>query len=130
VSRRYEVLFIVRPDIGDASIKEEIERARRVLEQQGAAAIEVHDWGLRDLAYRIETHRRGWYVLIEYEAMPRAVAELERTLKLSEHILRFVSVRQPKGAAHAFSADQLSTAELSAEALAEEGLQDADEGEM
>jgi small subunit ribosomal protein S6 len=99
VSERYEVLFIVRPDVGEAGMKEQAARAQQVLEQQGATEITVHDWGTRDLAYHIEGHTRGAYVLIEYESMPPAVRELERTLKLSDQVLRFMSVRQAEGMA-------------------------------
>jgi small subunit ribosomal protein S6 len=99
VSERYEVLFIVRPDIGDVGLKEQVNRARQVLEQQGATAVTVHDWGLRDLAYDIAGHSRGAYVLIEYEALPPAVRELERTLKLSDNVMRYMSVRQSEGMA-------------------------------
>lgn len=99
MSERYEVLFIVRPDVGEAGMKEQATRAQQVLEQQGATKIIVHDWGTRDLAYRIEGHTRGAYVLIEYESMPAAVTELERMLKLSDQVLRFMSVRQAEGMA-------------------------------
>jgi small subunit ribosomal protein S6 len=99
VNRRYEVLFIVRPDIGDAGVKEQVDRAQHILEEQGATSVRIHDWGQRDLAYPIETHRRGRYVLIEYEGAVQAVAELERNFKLSDQILRYISVRQSNGAA-------------------------------
>lgn len=130
MSRRYEVLFVVRPDIGDTGVKEEVERARRVLEEHGATSIQVHDWGMRDLAYRIETHRRGWYVLIDYEAMPLAVTELERVLKLSENVLRFMSVRQTEGAGHIFDGQQSLDDEAPADALEDEDLPEAEEGEF
>jgi small subunit ribosomal protein S6 len=49
---------------------------------------------LRELAYAIQKERRGYYLLVEYMAPAAAVAELERTLKLSDFVLRFVSIRQ------------------------------------
>jgi len=124
------VLFVVRPDIGDAGVKDEIERAQRILEQHGATAVRVHDWGLRDLAYRIETYHRGWYVLIEYEATPRAVTELERSLKLSEHVLRFMSVRQSEGAGPILEGGQPITQEIPADPLEGEILSEAEEREV
>ena len=130
MSRRYEVLFVVRPDIGDAGVKDEIERARRILEQHGATAVQVHDWGLRDLAYRIETYHRGWYVLIEYDATPRAVTELERTLKLSERVLRFMSVRQSEGAGPIPEGGQPISEEMPADPLEGDILSEAEEGEV
>jgi small subunit ribosomal protein S6 len=121
VSERYEVLFIVRPDVGDAGLKEQVTRARQVLEQQGATSVTVHDWGLRDLAYDIAGHSRGAYVLIEYEAMPPAVRELERTLKLSDNVMRYMSVRQSEGAAIPIDGSS-ATGETSAEEVGLAGV--------
>jgi small subunit ribosomal protein S6 len=92
------VLFVLRPDLGDAGVGEQLDRARQVLAQQGASDVRVLDWGVRDLAYRIETHRRGRFVLMQYEGPPAAVSELERTFKISDQVLRYMSVRQEPGA--------------------------------
>ena len=54
----------------------------------------MHEWGLRELAYIIQKERRGYYLLAEYTGSAAAVAELERTLKLSDVVLRFVTIRQ------------------------------------
>lgn len=97
MSQRYEVLFVLRPDLGEAGVSDQLERARQVLAQQGATGVEIQDWGVRDLAYHIETHRRGRYMLLQYEGTPAAVMELERNLKLSDQVLRFMSVRQTNG---------------------------------
>ena len=137
MSERYEVLFIVRPDVGDAGLKEQVNRARQVLEQQGATAVTVHDWGLRDLAYDIAGHSRGAYVLIEYEAMPPAVRELERTLKLSDNVMRYISVRQVEGMAVPLDDSSPAAGEASAEEagpasvglLEDESSSETEEGE-
>ena len=97
MSQRYEVLFVLRPDLGEAGVSDQIEKARRVLTEQGVSSVQVQDWGMKDLAYRIETHRRGHYFLLEYEGTAAAVAELERNLKLSDQVLRFMSIRQSDG---------------------------------
>jgi small subunit ribosomal protein S6 len=87
-------MFVLRPDLGEAGINEQIERVRRVLAEHGATDIELHDWGMRDLAYRIEAHSRGHYFVLQYAGTAVAVAEVERALKLSDQVLRFMSVRQ------------------------------------
>ena len=94
--RRYETMMVFRADLQEAGTKEQIERARKLLEANGAVVAGMHEWGLRDLAYEIEKERRGYYVLAEYTGTAVAVAELERNLKLSDAVLRFVSVRQEK----------------------------------
>lgn len=97
MSQRYEVLFVLRPDLGDAGVGEQLDRARQVLAQQGASDVRVLDWGVRELAYRIETHRRGRFVLMGYEGPPGAVSELERTFKISDQVLRYMSIRREPG---------------------------------
>jgi small subunit ribosomal protein S6 len=93
-TRRYETMIVLRTDLQEAGVKEQAERVRKLLETQGAVVAGVHEWGLRELAYIIQKERRGYYLLAEYTGPAAAVAELERTLKLSDVILRFVTIRQ------------------------------------
>jgi len=95
-ARRYETMIVFRADLQEAGTKEQVERVRKLLETNGAEIAGIHEWGLRELAYEIEKQRRGYYVLAEYTGTAAAVAELERNLKLSDAVLRFVSVRQEK----------------------------------
>jgi small subunit ribosomal protein S6 len=90
----YETLTVLHPDLGEAGAKEQLEKLRAILESGGAEIKKTDEWGLRELAYPIQKQHRGIYVLIEYKSEPRTVWELERQLKLSDQILRFVSVRQ------------------------------------
>ncbi len=92
--RRYETMIVLRVDLQEAGVKEQAERVRKLLEAQGATIAGIHEWGLRELAYLIQKERRGYYLLAEYTANAAAVAELERTLRLSDSVLRFVSIRQ------------------------------------
>lgn len=92
--RRYETMIVLRTDLQEAGAKEQAERVHGLLETQGAVVAGVHDWGLRELAYAIQKERRGYYLLAEYTGPAAAVAELERTLKLSDAVLRFVSIRR------------------------------------
>jgi small subunit ribosomal protein S6 len=97
VSQRYEVLFILRPDLGEAGVNDQLQRARQVLAQHGAAEVGMQDWGVRDLAYAIENQHKGRYVLLHYDGEPIAVTELERSFRLSDQVLRYMSVRQVNG---------------------------------
>ena len=92
--RRYETMIVLRVDLQEAGVKEQAERIRKLLDAHGATIAGVHEWGLRELAYLIQKERRGYYLLAEYSANAAAVAELERTLKLSDAVLRYVSIRQ------------------------------------
>ena len=93
---RYETLFILHPDLPEAQVRETLDRLRRLIEGMQGQVVDLQDWGLRELAYPIEKQPRGIYVLVEYTARPEVVKELERSMKLSDEFLRFVSVRIPE----------------------------------
>jgi small subunit ribosomal protein S6 len=88
----YETLFIVHPEKGPR-LKEFIEKFKKVIEGQQGSLSQVDEWGLRDLAYRIEKQGKGIYTLLRYQSTGRAVEELERNLKLTDGILRYLTVR-------------------------------------
>ena len=88
----YETLFIVHPEKGPR-VKEFIERFRKVIEGQEGVVSQVEEWGLRDLAYRIQKQAKGYYTLLQYRSAGRAVEELERNLRLTDGILRYLTVR-------------------------------------
>ena len=94
--QRYETLFILHPDVPEAQVRETIDRTRKLIEAMEGHVADIQDWGLRELAYPIEKQSRGNYVLAQYEASSAVVNELERTMKLSDEVVRFVSVRMPQ----------------------------------
>jgi small subunit ribosomal protein S6 len=88
----YETLFVVHPEKGPR-MKEFIERFKKVIEGKDGTMAQVDEWGARDLAYRIEKQGKGFYTLLRYRASGAAVEELERNLKLTDGILRYLTVR-------------------------------------
>ena len=90
--RKYETLIVLHPDLPEAQVRETIDRARRLIEDGGGQSHAMQEWGMRELAYPIRKLARGYYVLAEYTAAADVVRELERTLKIADEILRFVSV--------------------------------------
>ena len=88
----YETLFVVHPEKGPR-MKEFVERFKKVIEGQSGTVSQVDEWGLRDLAYRIQKQGKGVYTLLRFESSPKAVEELERNLKLTDGILRYLTVR-------------------------------------
>ena len=93
---KYETLFVLHVDLPDAQVRETIDRARRLVEGMEGEDVEAEEWGARDMAYMIEKQSRGIYVLLRYTSTPEVVRELERTFKLADEVLRFVTVRVPK----------------------------------
>lgn len=94
--KRYETLLVLNPELPEAQTRETIDRARRLLTEAGAEDFQVQEWGMRDLAYEIRKHKRGYYVLLEYRATAELVKELERNLKIADEVLRFISVATGK----------------------------------
>jgi len=90
--RRYETVVVLHPELPEAQTRETIDRAKRLIEAAGGEVLQVQEWGMRDLAYPIRKLHRGFYALLEYRAAPGLVKELERTLKIADEVLRFVSV--------------------------------------
>ena len=120
----YETLFILNPDLPEAQVSETIDRVRRLIEGMDGREVELQDWGMRDLAYPIRKHPRGTYVLVQYNARAEVVKELERTLKLADEILRFISVRVPearKTAGRAARRSRPAATEADEAATAEQG---------
>ena len=90
----YETLCVLQPELPETRIKEITAWMQKILESAQSSVLRVDEWGMRDLAFRIQKQRRGYYVRLEYDAPPSALKELERNLRLSEDILRFLSVRR------------------------------------
>jgi small subunit ribosomal protein S6 len=90
--RRYETIFILRPDLGDSAQKEAIKRFEGIVGSSGGDLVETEEWGFRELAYRIKGERRGFYVRLDYGGSGATMNEVERNLKLSDGVLRYLSV--------------------------------------
>ena len=88
----YETTFITRSDVTDETMKTFQERLNGIVTEFGGTVVLNEDWGKRKLAYTIEKESRGHYTYVVYTGKPVVVAEIERNLRLSENILRFLSV--------------------------------------
>ncbi|BCB06095.1 30S ribosomal protein S6 [Bacillus sp. KH172YL63] len=92
--RKYEVMYIVRPNLDDESKKAVVERFDNVLTTNGAEIIESKDWGKRRLAYEINDFRDGFYQLVKMNATSDAVNEFDRLAKISDDIIRHIVVKE------------------------------------
>ena len=91
--RIYEELFIVKPDAPEEEVDQLVEQLRSQLTSAGATVDKVEKWGKRRLAYRVDKYREGAYVLLQFSAGPETVHELERRLRVSDMVLKFITVR-------------------------------------
>jgi small subunit ribosomal protein S6 len=92
--RNYETVFILDPAIGDDRTAEEVERAKSAIESAKGEVVDIQRWGKRKLAYEIKKKREGVYTVLKYRADGSAVTELERNLRLSEPVIRFLTVAE------------------------------------
>ena len=93
MQRSYETILIVRPTLNDQEIAELFENYRGILVREGAEILHQADLGKKKLAYTIRHFQNGHYALYRYRAPAAAVRELERSLKINEDLLRFLTVK-------------------------------------
>lgn len=91
--KKYEIMYIIRPDIEEEAQTALIERFNSILTDNGAEIEEVEEMGKKRFAYEIENYRDGYYVLINFESGNEAIDEFDRQAKFSEDILRHLIVR-------------------------------------
>jgi small subunit ribosomal protein S6 len=91
--RIYEELFIVRPDAPEEEIDQLIEQLTTLIAGQGGNVDKSDKWGVRKLAYRVQKRNEGFYVLLQFTAKPETVRELERRLRVTDQVIKFLTVR-------------------------------------
>jgi small subunit ribosomal protein S6 len=91
--RRYELMLVLKPDAPDERASAVIDRTTRYLVSTGGQIVKVAPWGRRRLAYPIERYREGSYHIVVFEAPAEAIAELERSLQITEDVLRYLVTR-------------------------------------
>src|ERR1700740_1338455 len=93
MSRLYEVMFIVRPDAADEDVDKLISGFTTSVTNGGGVVKNVEKMGRRKLAYMVRKFNDGNYILLTVEANGAVVAELERRLRVSEPVIKFITVR-------------------------------------
>jgi small subunit ribosomal protein S6 len=91
--RIYEELFIVRADTPEEELDPLIEQLKGVITTAGGTIEKVEKWGVRKLAYRVAKQNEGQYILIVFNAKADTVKELERRLRVSDMVMKFLTVR-------------------------------------
>ena len=91
--RIYEQLFIAKPDAPDEEVDAFIEQMKTIVSNAGGTVDKVDKWGKRKLAYRVDKYREGAYVLLQLTAEAEAVKEFERRLRVSDLVIKFLTVR-------------------------------------
>lgn len=88
--RKYEIAFIVHPDLEDAAYNEVVERVQDLVKNAGGTIAKVDQWGRKKLAYEIRNLTEGQYVFLQTEMEPTICSDLERAMQLNESIIRYM----------------------------------------
>ena len=89
----YENVFLVRPDVSASQVEALTKEFSTIIEASGGSVPKVEHWGLRTLAYRLNKNRKAHYVLMNLDAAPEAVHEMERNMRIHEDVLRHLTIR-------------------------------------
>ncbi len=91
--RVYEVLFIADPNLGEAEVDALTAQVQGFLEKEGGKIQKVEKWGKKRLGYLVHRHREGSYVLLVAEGPSQMVKEVERRIRVTDGIIKFITVR-------------------------------------
>ena len=92
--RNYETTYILNPEADEAERTSIKGRVKQIIEEQfGGSIAKVDDWGRRELAYDIKKQNFGYYVHTRYAAPANCILELERILRLTDPVIKFLTVR-------------------------------------
>lgn len=86
--RKYEAIYIVRPDMNDADLQKLADRYKSLVEEKGGTVERAGKWEKRKLAYEVEGHKEGNYVLMNFEAGADVPHELSRLLGINDDVIR------------------------------------------
>ena len=90
----YELLYMIKPRVEEEARAALIARFADIVKGDNGEVESIDEWGMRKLAYAINYISEGYYVLMNFKAIPALPAELERNLKISEDVMRFMVVKK------------------------------------
>jgi small subunit ribosomal protein S6 len=97
VTRDYELAIILNPEVSEEETRGILDRVEQIVTTHDGQIVKVNQWGRRPLAYQIKHHRNGIYIFVDMILTPDTVSEVERTLQVSESVLRHMTKkRDPK----------------------------------
>ncbi len=91
--RVYEELFIVKPDTPDEDVEAYIGQVKDLITNGKGTIEKVDNWGIRKLAYRVAKCAEGRYILIQFSSTPELVHEIERRMRVTDSVIKFITVR-------------------------------------
>ena len=87
-------IYIINPNVDAEGIKGLVEKFNALIESEGGKVVETNEWGMKKLAYPIKKFTQGYYVLVNFEAKAEFVDELERIYKITDNVIKFITIRK------------------------------------
>ncbi|NLM69108.1 MAG: 30S ribosomal protein S6 [Firmicutes bacterium] len=94
--RTYELMLLLSPELEEEAVDALIARTTEIVTSRNGEIENIDKWGKRRLAYEVQDHTEGFYVVITFKADNEATTEVDRVLKITEEVLRFLLVRTGK----------------------------------
>ena len=91
--RRYETIYILRPNLGEEEISTVIENTNAIILGEKGSVIELNKWGMKKLAYLIKKESLGYYIYCDYASTPAAVSEIERKFRIDDAVLKYMTIK-------------------------------------
>ncbi len=123
--RRYETIFILRPNVGEDEINRVVESTTNIILDDKGSIIELNKWGMKKLAYLIKKESLGYYVYCDYAGTPAAVAEIERKFRIDDAVLKYMTIKTAK----AITEEGIEEARAAIAAKASAQVESEEEGE-
>ncbi|MDP2992204.1 MAG: 30S ribosomal protein S6 [Deltaproteobacteria bacterium] len=93
VPRRYETIFIAKPNLSPDDLKNLADKMRDIMVQGGGQIVKFDEWGVKRLAYAVKKHNQGFYFFTDYAGAPALVKELERNIKIDDRVIKYLTVK-------------------------------------
>jgi len=90
--KRYEIMYIVRPNLEEEARKALITEINDIFAKYDSETPKVDEWGMRDLAYEINDFKKGYYVVLDVNATVDAINEVDRVIKIKEDVIRHIII--------------------------------------
>ncbi|MDR1204326.1 MAG: 30S ribosomal protein S6 [Peptococcaceae bacterium] len=92
--RNYEIIYILKPDYDEEKVTEIMEKYSNIIKNNQGEIVSEDKWGKRRLAYEIQDYREGFYILVNFKSEANVPTELDRVMKISDEILRFMIINK------------------------------------
>ncbi|TCS95500.1 30S ribosomal protein S6 [Hazenella coriacea] len=89
---KYELMFIVRPDVDEETLKATREKVQSIIAENGGEVTNVDDMGKRRFAYLIDKYREGFYTVVNFQGKAEVVSELDHVLNISDYVIRHMTI--------------------------------------